>query len=161
MMKKYPFFILIVFFMTICVLSWSLPTTVSSDSFALGKPYQITLNGLDQTILVHSNNESNPILLVLHGGPGYAMLPLMHAINPQLEDEFKNASQGFLDFEVPVYFFMGQHDYDTPVNLFEEYYTSITSTKAYIRFEDSAHFPFYEEPAKFRAELIKVKRDTY
>ena len=56
---------------------------------------------------------------------------------------------------------MGQHDHDTPVNLFEEYYTLVTSTKAYIRFEESAHFPFYEEPAKFRAELIKVKTDTY
>ena len=326
------------------------------DEFSLGKPYQVNINGLDQTIMVQTNNESNPVLLVLHGGPGYAMLPLMHQMNPQLEDEFtvvnwdqrgaglspeidesnmtlvqfvddaheltlwlkqhfgvqkvyilghsfgtvlgiyliknypddyfafigigqtvnvieneqygydwayqeatnksdraaldlldavgrpdnngdypgavpaenadefdagsdvtiyyvslyggdvygaenadaidalifgagiydedswieewqfsqiifddpeiwtfdfKDPNQGFLEFSVPVYFFMGQHDYDTPVNLFEEYYTLIASNKTYVRFESSAHFPFYEEAAKFREELLKVKTDTY
>ena len=320
-----------------------------------GKPFQVTLNGLSQTIMVHENSSSNPVLLVLHGGPGYAMLPLMHATNPELEDEFivvnwdqrgagltpdddeskmtlatfiqdaheltlwlkrkfnkdkiyilghsfgtvlgiflvkeyptdyyafvgvgqtvnvfeneqymydwalsqaiqkddqasidllgaigrpakngtylndvpesaadqfddpsavtmhyvtqyggdlygktntdeidalimqsgiydqeewddawafsqsifedpevwsfdfKDAAQGLTDFVVPVYFLMGQHDYDTPVNLFEEYYNLITSTKTWVKFDNSAHFPFYEEPQKFRDELLKVKKDT-
>lgn len=75
--------------------------------------------------------------------------------------EFKDPNQGFLDYNVPVYFFMGQHDYDTPVNLFEEYYALIVSDKAYIRFESSAHFPFYEEAAMFREELLRVKTDTF
>jgi proline iminopeptidase len=330
--------------------------TDKNAEFSFGRPYQVTINGLDQTIMIHTNSESNPVLLVLHGGPGYAMLPLMHQMNPQLEDEFtvvdwdqrgaglsdeaddstmtleqfvddahestlwlkqnyskrkiyivghsfgtvlgcylirdypddyfafvgvgqtvnvivneqygydwayqeasnrsdeaalalldavgrpdndgeypgevpghyvddfdagsdvtihcvslyggdvhgeenadaidtlildsgvydedswidawqfsqtifedpavwafdfKNPSQGFLDFDVPVYFFMGQHDYDTPVNLFEEYYALIASDKSYVRFEYSAHFPFYEEAAKFREELLRVKTDTY
>ncbi|TLS73533.1 alpha/beta hydrolase [Mariprofundus erugo] len=69
-------------------------------------------------------------------------------------------SQGFQSFRVPVYFFMGQYDYDTPVNLFETYYPLIHSRKQYIRFEHSAHFPFYEEPAKFRSELLRIKSDT-
>ncbi len=330
--------------------------TEGADGFSLGKPYPVTINGIDQMVMVHTNNESNPVLLVLHGGPGYAMLPLMHKVNPQLEDEFtvanwdqrgaglspetnkahltleqlvddahkvslwlmqkfgqqklyllghsfgtvlgdylvkkypadyfafigigqtvnvteneqygydwaygqaqskgdkaavdlldavgrpdndgnypgkvpseyadqfdagsdvtmhyvglyggdvygaenadqidqlifgsgiyeqdswttawkfsqrifddpkvwafnsKDPSQGFLDFKVPVYFFTGQHDYDTPVNLFEEYYALITSKKSYIQFQDSAHFPFYEQPGKFREELLTVKKDTY
>ena len=316
-------------------------------------PFKVHLNGLDQTIMVHTNNEANPVLLVLHGGPGYAMLPLMHKVHPQLEDEFTVVSwdqrgaglspetdpahltlaqlvddahdltrwlmstfgqnrifimghsfgtviglrllkqhpadyeafigvgqtvnvaaneqysydwvrqqaesrsdadaltvlnaigrpdaggrypgevpddvsdqfddgpsatshyvglyggdvygatgsgtvdeaifsagvydkdawndawkfsqgifddrevfafdfmdptQGFQDFTAPVYFFMGQHDYDTPVNLFEQYYATVVSGKAYVRFDNSAHFPFFEEPEKFREELVNVKR---
>jgi pimeloyl-ACP methyl ester carboxylesterase len=74
--------------------------------------------------------------------------------------DFKDASQGFQNFAVPLYFFMGQHDYDTPVNLFEEYYSRITSTKTYVRFTNSAHFPFYEERTKFREELLNAKRAT-
>ncbi len=327
-----------------------------AEPIPTGKPYQLEINGLKQTIMVQANNPSNPILLILHGGPGYAMLPVMHKVNPELENEFtvvnwdqrgaglspetdvskmtlaqfvddahkltlwlkekfgqkkiyilghsfgtvlgiellkqypddyyafvgvgqtvsvaqneqyaydwalaqakrnddqdamkilgivgrptdagdypgtvpdeftndfkdgfevtsyyvglnggdmfglkgtdsveqmiynsgvyneeswgngwtfsqgifndkdvfrfnfKDPSQGFLDFKVPVYFFMGQHDYDTPVNLFEEYYALITSKKNYIKFEKSAHFPFLEEPEKFREQMIQVKKDTY
>lgn len=325
------------------------------DGFFFGKTYQVELNGLKQTILVHSTDLANPILLVLHGGPGYAMLPLMHQVNPELENhftvvnwdqrgaglsgssrlsrltlkelvadahalttwlkrkfgqkriyilghsfgtviglylaktypddyfafvgvgqtvsvakneqysydwvlaqararkdaearwvlteigrpskageypgdvpeeladqfddgfdttsyyvglfggdlygaensdevddlilssgtykekawlqgwefsqnlfsdpavwkfDFMDPRQGFQSFEIPVYFFMGQHDYDTPVNLFEEYYATIKSSKTYIRFENSAHFPFYEEPEQFRNELIKIREST-
>lgn len=353
-MKKI-FFIIPIFILLVCIGGEAEPVA-RDEGFSIGKPYRLSLNGLKQTILVNSNSSSNPVLLVLHGGPGYAMLSLMHDINPQLEDEFivvnwdqrgaglspqsdpsrltlnqlvmdahelsrwlkekfgqrkiyllghsfgtviglklikeypddyfafigvgqtinvvkneqysydwayqqaknnsdanaiqlleaigrpsnegdylgkipdkysdtfedgsevtsyyvsyyggeihgsKNSdkiddliissglydenewiqnwkysqsifqdsevwnfnlmkkSQGFQYFNVPVYFFMGEHDYDTPVNLFEEYYTLLKSKKEYIHFKNSAHFPFYEEPVKFRTELSKIKADTY
>jgi pimeloyl-ACP methyl ester carboxylesterase len=75
--------------------------------------------------------------------------------------DFKDPSQGFTNLAVPVYFFMGDHDYDTPVALFEKYFKAIKSRKTWVRFGKSAHFPFVEEPARFRTELLKVKAETY
>jgi pimeloyl-ACP methyl ester carboxylesterase len=48
----------------------------------------LTINGVKQWILIQSRDTTQPILLVLHGGPGYAMLPLLRGCNPALEDDF-------------------------------------------------------------------------
>ncbi|HEX9063300.1 MAG TPA: alpha/beta hydrolase [Clostridia bacterium] len=65
--------------------------------------------------------------------------------------------------KVPVYFFSGRHDYDTPFALAQQYYNIINAPKKeFVWFENSAHFPFYEEPEKFDNELIsKVLPETY
>ena len=66
-------------------------------------------------------------------------------------------SQTHLTLSVPVYFFMGHHDYDTPFVLVEEYYSALEAPqKKLVWFESSAHFPFYEEKEKFISELIGV-----
>jgi proline iminopeptidase len=61
---------------------------------------------------------------------------------------------------VPVYFFMGVNDGDTPYNLAKEYYKDLNvsgnGSKTWIDFNLSAHFPFYEESEKFNTELIKI-----
>lgn len=58
--------------------------------------------------------------------------------------------------DVPVYFFTGRHDYDTPFSLVEQYYDKLSApTKEIIWFENSAHFPFYEEPQKFNKMIIE------
>lgn len=49
---------------------------------------KITLGGVDQWILLQGDDISNPVMLVLHGGPGYAMMPLLHETNRDLEDYF-------------------------------------------------------------------------
>ncbi len=52
--------------------------------------------------------------------------------------------------EVPLVFIAGRHDYTTPWVLIEQYYQEISApTKELIFFENSAHFPFFEEPRKF------------
>ena len=61
---------------------------------------------------------------------------------------------------VPLYFFMGRHDYDTPAPLAAAYDAVVTSTHQLIWFENSAHFPFFEEPALFRAKLLEVHNRT-
>jgi len=63
---------------------------------------------------------------------------------------------------VPVYFFSGKHDYDTPFELAEEYYKKLEAPKKeFVWFENSAHFPFYEEPQKFNNIMInKVLPET-
>ncbi len=58
---------------------------------------------------------------------------------------------------VPVIFFMGSNDYDTPAPLMQEYFnTLVNPSKTLVWFEQSAHFSFYEEPAKFKIELLKA-----
>ncbi len=59
------------------------------------------------------------------------------------------------DYQVPVYFFVGKSDYTTPYELIQEYYEMITAPKkGIVYFENSAHFPFFEEPDKFCNEII-------
>lgn len=59
---------------------------------------------------------------------------------------------------VPLYFFVGRYDQVTPHNLIAEYFDVIESPhKELIWFDDSAHFPFFEEPGKFYEEMVKVK----
>jgi pimeloyl-ACP methyl ester carboxylesterase len=80
------------------------------------------------------------------------------------EDEsvfYFDFSETHLNFSVPVYFFTGKHDFETPYTLAEEYYNAIKSEKHLVWFENSAHFPFYKETSKFVSELIKVSNSEY
>ena len=53
--------------------------------------------------------------------------------------------------EVPAYFLVGKYDYNTPVELVQEYFRILDapSGKEIIWFENSAHSPFLEEPEKY------------
>ncbi len=59
--------------------------------------------------------------------------------------------------EVPISFFLGKHDFTTPYQLAQKYFNELKApVKKNIWFDNSAHFPFYEEPHKFSAELFKI-----
>jgi len=61
------------------------------------------------------------------------------------------------EIEVPIYFFIGRNDYNTPFQLVEEYYNQIKApVKRLVVFEDSAHTPFISENDKFSNELISI-----
>jgi pimeloyl-ACP methyl ester carboxylesterase len=61
--------------------------------------------------------------------------------------------------EIPVYFLVGRHDYNTPFKLAEEYFHSLTAPeKELIWFDHSAHSPIYEEAEKFNDILIQKVR---
>jgi len=64
---------------------------------------------------------------------------------------------------VPVYFFAGRYDYNTPWELVQEYYTKLDAPqgKHLVWFENSAHSPNLEEPEKFADEMVKVLEETY
>ena len=64
--------------------------------------------------------------------------------------------------DVPVYFFVGRHDWNTPFELAEKYYNILEAPqKELIWFESSAHSPCYEEPEKFNRLMVeKVKAET-
>jgi pimeloyl-ACP methyl ester carboxylesterase len=56
--------------------------------------------------------------------------------------------------EVPIYFFVGRHDYQTSFELVESYFNFVKAPeKELIWFENSAHSPLYEETDKFVEEV--------
>jgi pimeloyl-ACP methyl ester carboxylesterase len=63
--------------------------------------------------------------------------------------------------DVPVYFFQGRYDYSTPGDVVERYYEMLDAPqRSLLWFEQSAHFPHWEEPQKFMEELLKILSDT-
>jgi pimeloyl-ACP methyl ester carboxylesterase len=62
---------------------------------------------------------------------------------------------------VPVYFFQGRHDYVTPSELVEEYLEKLRAPgKKIVWFENSAHYPFFEEPERFTEEMAAILNDV-
>lgn len=63
--------------------------------------------------------------------------------------------------EVPVYFFAGARDYNTPLALVEEYYELLEAPdKELVVFDGSAHTPFLGEPEEFYRQMRRVKEET-
>lgn len=62
--------------------------------------------------------------------------------------------------EVPVFFLLGRHDHITPSGLAAGALDRLSAPlKGLAWFEQSAHFPFFEEPDRFRRQLRRI-RDT-
>ena len=70
----------------------------------------------------------------------------------------------FRDFPVspiPVYFFAGRHDHQTPGQVAEDYYNILEApAKDFIWFENSAHSMRYDEPDKTNQELIRIANEV-
>lgn len=49
---------------------------------------RVLLGGLAQEVLIRGADVGNPLLLILHGGPGFAEMPLFTAYNADLEHHF-------------------------------------------------------------------------
>lgn len=64
--------------------------------------------------------------------------------------------ENVVHFDVPVSFIEGRHDSHVSSELAWQYYEAITSPKEFYWFEDSAHFPQWEEPEKFNSILISM-----
>ncbi|SHJ35737.1 Pimeloyl-ACP methyl ester carboxylesterase [Geosporobacter subterraneus DSM 17957] len=64
---------------------------------------------------------------------------------------------------LPIYFFSGRKDYNTPFELVGQYYIKLNAPvgKQLVVFEESAHAPFMAEPEKFYQEMLRVKEETY
>ncbi len=60
--------------------------------------------------------------------------------------------------ELPVFFLVGEKDYNTPTELVEEYYQTINAPqKELIILKNSAHTPFLKEPENFYRDIIEIK----
>ncbi len=60
---------------------------ITSDS-SINELKSIEIGGIDQWIHIKGDDESKPLLLVLHGGPGFSMMPMIGQMNKGLEAEF-------------------------------------------------------------------------
>jgi len=59
------------------------------------------------------------------------------------------------DFEVPIFFFTGAHDWQTPVTLSDQWFQEICAPhKELIHFTESSHCVVNEEPGKFLVALV-------
>ncbi len=76
------------------------------------------------------------------------------------EELFKTTlSDEVRDVKMPIAFFAGRYDYNTPSSLVEEYYRKLNAPlKQFIWFEDSAHFPILEEPKEFTKQVQQFFR---
>jgi pimeloyl-ACP methyl ester carboxylesterase len=62
-------------------------------------------------------------------------------------------------FQMPVYFFLGLHDYITPSELASAYFTSLRAPeKRLCWFTSSTHSPNYEEPQAFQDAVVESFR---
>lgn len=72
-----------------------------------------------------------------------------------------NMMDNLIEFKVPIYFVCGKYDYITPTILIEEYCKKITAEfKKVIILENSAHYPYIEEPDKFSQVIIDILKSN-
>ena len=62
--------------------------------------------------------------------------------------------------DVPVYLFEGRFDEVVTTKVTQEYFNALDAPrgKRLVWFEDSGHWPHFEEPAKYRAEILEAFR---
>ncbi len=60
----------------------------SAQNLAVDEIYQVPLNGLLQTIMVRGEAADLPLLLILHGGPGFSEAMLFRSYNRDLDKHF-------------------------------------------------------------------------
>ena len=64
------------------------------------------------------------------------------------------------EYHIPCFFLVGEYDMTTPTSLISSYYDSINAPLKEIHwFDQSAHFPFYEEKELFSKTLIQIKNN--
>lgn len=67
-----------------------------------------------------------------------------------------NLNKQIMQVDIPIYFFQGKHDYNTPTELVIDFYNKIEAPqKELIIFDKSAHMPMYEEADRFDDEIIE------
>jgi pimeloyl-ACP methyl ester carboxylesterase len=110
-----------------------------------------------------------PFLFIGLRSPEYSLIDAMRiagGVNFTHRHMRYNAITGDLmdvvtGIKVPVYFFTGRYDYTVPFQCTQEYLRRINApAKNLVWFDNSAHFPFMEEPRKFLEELKKVTHES-
>jgi pimeloyl-ACP methyl ester carboxylesterase len=118
---------------------------------------------------IHKAKSFTPLLLTGLAAPEYSLrdarnIPkgvslyarnfVYNSISGELMDVITQA-------KVPVYFFTGRYDQTDPSTLTEQYFSKINAPEKHmVWFEESAHFPFYEEPAAFARQMRGVLSAT-
>ncbi len=72
----------------ITVLFLIIQTAIYSQSQKIDLIEQVSLGGIQQTILIRGDDTLNPILLILHGGPGFSEFIFFRTYNKELETKY-------------------------------------------------------------------------
>lgn len=56
--------------------------------FGMNQHEKVMIGGMEQWILIRGKKIANPILLFLHGGPGFAAIPFANGFDRRIEDNF-------------------------------------------------------------------------
>ena len=73
----------------VCILALRPASTPTLEGpSAISALERVSLGGAEQTILVRGQDRSAPVLLYLHGGPGFAHLSLARFYSDELEKHF-------------------------------------------------------------------------
>jgi pimeloyl-ACP methyl ester carboxylesterase len=128
--------------------------------------------GVRETLLfkfggeIHHAKSFAPLLLTGLKAPEYSLrdarnipkgvsLYSRHFVYNSISGELMDA---VTQVKIPVYFFTGRYDYCDPFSLTEEYFSRIDAPEKHmVWFEDSAHFPFFEEPEAFARQMRSVR----
>lgn len=131
--------------------------------------------GVRETLLfkfggeIHKAKSFAPLLLTGLAAPEYSLrdarnipkgvsLYSKHFVYNSISGELMDV---ITQVKIPVYFFTGRYDYTDPFVLTEQYFSKINAPEKHIEwFEESAHFPFYEEPAAFARQMRGVLTAT-
>jgi pimeloyl-ACP methyl ester carboxylesterase len=63
--------------------------------------------------------------------------------------------RGYRSFKVPIFFFLGRHDWQMPARVAADYFDSIDAPcKRLVWFEQSGHYPPFEEALQFERVLV-------
>ena len=118
---------------------------------------------------IHKAKSFTPLLLTGLAAPEYSLRDARNipkGVSLYSRNFVYNSISGELmdvitQVEIPVYFFTGRYDYTDPFTLTEQYFSKINAPEKHIVwFEESAHFPFYEEPAAFARQMRGVLTAT-
>jgi proline iminopeptidase len=63
-------------------------STAISAGDSTSVPQYVTIGGIPQAVLVRGENINNPVLLMMHGGPGFSEMALFATYNKALEKDF-------------------------------------------------------------------------
>jgi len=114
---------------------------------------------------IHNAKSFMPLLLTGLAAPEYSLRDARNipkGVSLYSRNFVYNSISGELidvitQVEIPVYFFTGRYDYTDPFTLTEQYFSTINAPEKHIVwFEESAHFPFYEEPVAFARHMHDV-----
>jgi pimeloyl-ACP methyl ester carboxylesterase len=118
---------------------------------------------------LHHATSFTPLLLAGLRAPEYSLrdaLDVPKGVSLYSRSFVYNSIQGELSdavksVTVPVYFFTGRYDYTDPFTLTEQYLAGLAApTKRLIWFDNSAHFPFFEEPTVFAWHMAAVLHEN-
>jgi pimeloyl-ACP methyl ester carboxylesterase len=104
------------------------------------------------------------IIRIINHSPDYTqkdkqnILPVFIQVNNQMWEQVTSIDlTGIKRIKVPVYFFLGKHDYSVPFEIAERYLNKLKAPyKEIVWFENSGHYPNLEEPEKYQDVLINV-----